>query len=1030
MELFAYGSAVRRGAENTSGLFCIDDLFEPRASSGDAEAQQQQTLETAKCMVRESYKDLVCPITQDLLHAAVMTTDGQLYSEAALRTWWQGKRIFKSPGTGLDLESNDMRPAFAVREHIKQLLDDVVKSGKAGALAGSANPTIIPQALQIQKTVASRSPAEIHNPSDDFVEALHDMCADVHLRDFAAKCGALNMAAACFTSRQNSATVLFLVRMLSFSAGHQEDLAFLIPLAVTGLSSLDLRRQCHSFEVLSALVCDRDSIPTGLVDELHQILSPIITMKVVRVEVSALLFKSAMLFLLHLLTGKQESMSPVARRLRVVGVPAVTLHVLQTMKHDIEAISLACWLVRVLADIDDDLKTTLRDTPGLQREIEDALCLTKCAYFALYALAALSDERGRCLGVLDSITDTREWILNPRKVAMNAVQALHDHPTPVHVSSLCLSILADATDRTGEVLRAGVPTTANVTTYILRYGVPHVVDMIRLLCTQGSWEIAQHGLCLLGNIACAVDGHSKALIGSASDAISHCIIDTLEAAGEGFKKAACRHQCLCILHSGLTVLRQYFEIMTDRDAEALQLGQNIVGLCRDSIDDLLATMPEGLALRLCHSLDAGCLEVDFICNAFSMIGVVCDRVDYDKIFVHDTTEHLVDSLEKFADNNQINFEIAQVLQTLICSSHFEPASSSRVYSRKNGSYADEIIDSHSYTGLCALLERPSLDFKTMRLPVLTVLRDVAPRIPDDEEHKNHVENWMASLMQTIRDCLDVDTADAALTVKIGVETIANLLRGDTPGPFAGVGELRGAVSELGWRAAIRELNVAPLMFRVLESFSASAPAQADVLEQGLRVIVLLLGVDGSSLRARDLKIVAQVMNTVGSLPCAQRAKTWHGFEDRVCSDNAHCLEVACALLLVMLNHVADHELKAQVKVLIDSQMVEAVITVLSRASLRARDPGNSDLYITQLGEETAVHLLRRLLPFASCGMVMRIADEFAAVILKNNTVFPAPPIDLIISDDEGKTRLKRSHASVVTSAGGAAGGAAAKKKKH
>jgi hypothetical protein len=112
MELFAYGSAMRRGAENTSGLFCIDRLFEPRASSGDAETQQQ-TLETAKCIVCESYKDLVCSITQELLHDVVTTTDGQLYSEAALRTWWQEKMIFTSPRTGLVLESDDVaRPKF------------------------------------------------------------------------------------------------------------------------------------------------------------------------------------------------------------------------------------------------------------------------------------------------------------------------------------------------------------------------------------------------------------------------------------------------------------------------------------------------------------------------------------------------------------------------------------------------------------------------------------------------------------------------------------------------------------------------------------------------------------------------------------------------------------------------------------------------------------------------------------------------------------------------------------------------------
>jgi hypothetical protein len=57
-------------------------------------------------MVCESYKDLVCSITQQLLDEAVMTADGHLYSEAALRTWLRDKRIFTSPRTGLVLENN------------------------------------------------------------------------------------------------------------------------------------------------------------------------------------------------------------------------------------------------------------------------------------------------------------------------------------------------------------------------------------------------------------------------------------------------------------------------------------------------------------------------------------------------------------------------------------------------------------------------------------------------------------------------------------------------------------------------------------------------------------------------------------------------------------------------------------------------------------------------------------------------------------------------------------------------------------
>ena len=1015
--------------------------MKPRAAVASTDViLQQQILETAKCMVCESYPDLICAITQALLHEAVMTEDGHLYSADALRTWWQDKVIFTSPATGAVLARNHASPAFSVREHIVQLLSEVIKSGQAGALTGSKDSILMRKALNIKVTIAALSPAEMHDPSDVFVQNLMEMCEDVYLRDFAATCGALNVASACFIARQNCVTVGFLLRMLKFQAEHQEKLAFLVPVAVMGLSSLDVERQCHSFEVLSALVCDRNSIPAGLEEAFFHIFSPVITRNVVRAEVPAIVFRHAMLFLLHLLMGKQYSMAPIARKLEAVGVPAMILHVLQTMKDDIGAISIACWLVRVLAEIDDELKTTLAGAAGLHIEIENALSCSNCTYFALRALAEFSDERDRCLVVLDSISSTPQWLLNPRMNAMNAVQAMQEYPKPMHMNSLCLSILSDATDKTGEVLQLGVPSTGNVIAYILRNGVESVVDAIKFSCTQGSWATVQQGLSLLRNITYALNGNSKVRNHDDVMFISECITDALGAAAEGFKNE--QRQCLRTLHAGLTVLRQYMDLMFDSDIQALQVRQNIIGLCRDSIADVQAATSQAPFLRV----DFGRRGVwiandthqsmhnsayDFICDAFSLIEFLCVNVDYSKIFLDDIAEHLVESLETFADNNLINFKIAEVLQTLICSSRFEPHSGTRAQSGKNLSYAKDVVYSKAYPVLLSLLERPLLDFKTVRLPVLTVLRDVAPSITLDEDHDDHVENWMEFLLQMIRDCLDTDTVDSALTVKVCVETIANLLIGETPGLFVEAPEL----PLKGWRAVIHKLSITPLMINVLRSFNEGGFSQASVLEQALRVIVLVSKADGClSLKGRDLTTVAQTMNTVGSLQCTQRLKNWQGFEDRVCSDNAHCLEVACSLPFWMLKNVPDRELKAQAKILVDSQMVEALITVISRASLRARDPGNGDLYITQLGEETTVHVLRKLLPFMSGETVMRIADEFAAVILRNNKVLPSPPIDLSVSDDESKTYPKRSHASIVKSSGGgargAAGGAAAKKKRN
>jgi hypothetical protein len=190
----------------------------------------------------------------------VLADDGQMYSRLALLQWWHGKSRFMSPKTGEVLANNKVRPVFAVKEHIQQLLQDVIESGKAAALAGSEDEAVVFQAVEIGKTMAALRPGEI-NPSDEFLGRLHNLCADAHLRDFAGTCGALGVAAACFTARQNSVTVAFLVRMLAFQADHQERLACILPMAVAGLSGINAERHSLCFQVLSARACDRRGIP-------------------------------------------------------------------------------------------------------------------------------------------------------------------------------------------------------------------------------------------------------------------------------------------------------------------------------------------------------------------------------------------------------------------------------------------------------------------------------------------------------------------------------------------------------------------------------------------------------------------------------------------------------------------------------------------------------------------------------------------------------------------------------------------------
>ena len=150
--------------------------------------------------------------------------------------------------------------------------------------------------------------------------------------------------------------------------------------------------------MLSALVCDRKGIPEALQGELR-IFSPLFSVSkgsfVVRTEAPVLVVKNTMLFLLHLLVGKEANadLRKIGETVLHSGVRGLLVHVLLTVK-DAEVLSIACCLVRVLAGIHDDLKATLRSTPGLLDEIENAATHKMTAYFALRALAAFSEDEG------------------------------------------------------------------------------------------------------------------------------------------------------------------------------------------------------------------------------------------------------------------------------------------------------------------------------------------------------------------------------------------------------------------------------------------------------------------------------------------------------------------------------------------------------------------------------------------------------------------------------------------------------------
>ena len=611
MPVFAYGIAVREGLAEM-GLLYTDNPFEPRRDTPcSAHELRQKTLEAAQALIYETSPDLRCCIRSALLEDPVVADDGQMYSRIALQEWWHGKSRFMSPKTGAVLANNTVRPVFAVKEHIQQLLDELIESGKAAALAGAEDESVVFQAVEIGKTMATLKPGEI-NPSDEFLGQLYNLCADAHLRDFAGTCGALGIATACFTARQNSVTADFLLRMLAFQADHQERLAFILPVAVAGLSGINAERHSLCFQVLSALVCDRRGVPDALLCELPRIFSPIMAKHpdeslLVRAEAPVPVFKSAVLFLLHLLVGKEDAdLREIGGKLLQMRAPLLLWHVLRTVK-DAEVVSLTCWLIMVLADTNNDMKATLRSTPGLLDELEKAAAYKDSAYLALCALAVFSEQESRCLAVLDSITSTPDWAANPRRVAKEAVDAMFVYPSPM-IASLCFSILNNATCLTAAIVEHGVPSRANIVNYVLKVGVDAILEALYFACTQTHFETVYEGLCLLGNMATVVTapgdrGWACQILNTAAGRISYtsqiikiasCVLEVLKTAtaqqnsqnflgterNEAERKEAQRTHSL---RQGLAVLRQYTELTKTRQVAELQLKHSFIGWCPQEI---------------------------------------------------------------------------------------------------------------------------------------------------------------------------------------------------------------------------------------------------------------------------------------------------------------------------------------------------------------------------------------------------------------------------------------------------------------
>ena len=679
------------------------------------------------------------------------------------------------------------------------------------------------------------------------------------------------------------------------------------------------------------------------------------------------MLKSALVFLAHLLVGKENNagLRAVCNELMRLGVPGLLVRAMLADR-DAQVTALACLIVRVLADASGDLKTALAGTPRLLAALETTATRQASAYFAVRALAAFSENEQRGMQILESITCSLDWALSPRRAAKEAFDAMSMYPTPKHVSTLSLCILRDSLSRTNAIVGPGTPTRAQIVDYVLRQGIEPILEAVYFACTQKHFETMHTGLSLLGNMAIFLTGRTRTRHARQIQEASTCVVEVMKIAAAQVEDEAERVQTL---RDALSVLCQYIDILSLPVVAELQLKHNVIGWCQQEI-------ARHQAPAVCSDQNVS-YHYDFVCKAFSVIMCVYKKSSYSELQKSGCyiAKFLVASLDEFLTNQMINWQIAQTIQLLTCSCSIDENSGTRVLLLDSQCFAEEIVDQRAYQVLLSLLLRPGLDFQTLRLPILRMLRDVAPTLSTKQGHEENVRSLVENIVVLVRFNIASFTAYSAPTVHICLQIIANLLLGETEFPTPGAQRAPMPVSAV--RDVILETGLLQeLMFDVLLDFRAQDTEDhyPAVMLQALRVITLMSSVKGyASIGATQLEILAHTLNSVGAMKNIPRRRKWDDWSTR---DIPKCLEAACHLVFFMLAEGPDEIRKGILK----SLMVPAVITTLRKSA----DEQNRYLRITQGGAESCVWVLQKLQPFVKVELAIEITQLFAALLLKDN----------------------------------------------
>lgn len=972
-QMHAAGVLTRLAAERAGATSLFDSVFGPRAEqlNTGAGTPAQQELEAAEYIVGLKHRDLICSLTHALVKDPVYTSDGQMYERERILTYWNATGNIRSPLTGLTLDNRVLRPAIMLKNVIDRCVDFEISSGKAAALAGSdlsvnANKAILIEGL-LQQMNATQTP-------DLLLGNLLALCENVYLRDFAARCGALHVAAACYHRTHSDTTASFLVRMVVFSRDNQEELAFVAREATTALRSTDVQVQTRAFHVLTALVADGTMVQRSLEEHLPEVLSPVFADNAPRVDAHPCLFTAALFFLVHLLVGRRSS---TTRRVVDAGGPAIARHVLETM--DTAAKNLACWFFSLLGELDRDEKKRLSETLLLDFNFETALETQECFNFALTALLVINGPRRSIRAAVNVMSVSRE-------------------DSRMHLPVLSLLVNATRTPCVDATTFGPKPSTDDVVDYVCLH-MPSVIEVVEHCSKALDHASVEKGVELLANIChvfermdppCSARRKNTTALfinsehwGRISVVVAN-IVENILCSTSIVEPTHVPWQAPCA--KAFAMLCQYMSLMTDEEFQNIipAATHDLVGACLDILEYVKIFSPHNVPRQSPQVLDV-------VLHVLLFLKFTCSRIEYEYVGHTNVAAFLIENIS-VVDDDTIAFNTLQTLQVFVCSSS-EPAQfwELRGASARNRAFRKEIVDEQlGLIHLFDLLKAPP-NTKSEEIAILTLLRDIVPSIPsirkkrqDDAFHTEFVKLMLVKIDANLR--LGEDGCN--LTVAICCETLASMLIANESAPKS--------IRLPEWRALLRQPQVADSMMGVLTCFGARRPTPTYVLEQALRVIVMLITRGFSSnvsaglplLRDHQLADGFTTMETLQRFSTLMQALCYaSGDTDclrcgcepavRVYSPQARCRELVCGIALHVLGEDAD---EAVAFVFMDSSFVEAILAVLEQSD---REPAEAASHMTPSGTTFVIHVLQALVSFFPAYLAAKVASAFGRLILKD-----------------------------------------------